>query len=199
MAEVKATEAKLADLKAEKKEAEETHQEELRRLRARIRELNAKIREKDADTDDDDAFDEASDILRDIPGRTVDEGAKFVRGFTMASLEYLRMMGEMMTTIADEVAGRNRATGRSRRRRDSSGRRYMREFDDRSSPTGLAANLPRDIFTGVVSAVDKSLDGPRRVVDRFYEAYRESDDLDQDRDERNRDREDKSSRETKAS
>jgi len=112
----------------------------------------------------------------------------------MAYLEQLRIMGEMLTTVADEVTGRNRASTRTRSRRDSSGRRYMREFDDRSSPTGLAANLPRDIFTGVISAVDKSLDGPRRVVDRFYEAYRESDDLDPEKPDR-----EKPSRESKAS
>jgi len=188
------SESKLGDSKAETKAAEESHQEEIHRLRARIRELQAKAREKDADTETDEAFDEASDILRDIPGRAVDEASKFVRGYTMAYLEQLRIMGEMLTTVADEVTGRNRASTRTRSRRDSSGRRYMREFDDRSSPTGLAANLPRDIFTGVISAVDKSLDGPRRVVDRFYEAYRESDDLDPEKPDR-----EKPSRESKAS
>src|ERR1700693_2962768 len=155
---------KTPETKAELKAAEESHQEEIHKLRARIRELQSKVREKDSDTETDDAFDEASDILRDLPGRAVDEASKFVRGFTMAYFEQLRLMGEMLTTVADEVAGRNRATSRKSTPRDSSRRRYLREFDDRSSPTGLAANLPRDIFTGVVSSVVKSFGGRRGGV-----------------------------------
>lgn len=89
--------------------------------------------------------------------------------------------GEGRARYADDAAdtrGSSRprvvryTTGSARTTRDTPRRRGGRTV------TGLAANLPRDTYAGVVTALDEVLSSPRRVVDRFYESYRESDEAD---------------------
>jgi hypothetical protein len=218
--------ARVGELQDELARRDDTERDQERRdaeRRRMRRERERRLYRDDVYYDDrrsrEDTITEASDVLRDLPSRAFDEGSKFVRGLTLAYLEQLRTMADVLTTFTDEVVGRNRpetrrgsvrasrsryAADRPYRRglydddyRERSARRTSeydddyyedrpprREFSDRSTPIGLAANLPGDIFSGIVSAVDASLDMPRRVVDRFYDAYRESDELEPTRAER---------------
>jgi hypothetical protein len=149
-----------------------------------------------------DREDETEDIVRDLTSRAADEANKLIRGLAFAYLEQLRLSANVVTTIAEEVFRRNRPGGtgrgaRSRRRRDderesardraSMRERYADERDEyegerehegrarrRRTAAGLAGDLPGDLYTGILKAVDQSLRIPGRTIERFYESFRET-------------------------
>ncbi len=83
---------------------------------------------------------------------------------------------------ASESGGQERG---GRREEGRGGRREERgRSDQRTTVTGLTANLPRDIYSGLVKAVDRSLDIPSQMVDKFYESYQESDEAEPTSDRR---------------
>lgn len=71
----------------------------------------------------------------------------------------------------DRERGRRRDYDRGESRGQERG---GRRSENRETVAGLAANLPRDLYSGLIKAVDRSLDIPTRAVDRFYESYQES-------------------------
>lgn len=164
--------------------------------------------------------DEDDDRVRDLTARAADEANKLIRGLAFAYLEQLRLSANVVTTIAEEVFRRNRPGragrgSRSRRRLDDDreparDRAYMRErYDDeldeyegererewrarrRSTAAGLAGDLPGDLYTGIVKAVDQSLRIPGRTIERFYESFRETEEAERaSRRRRGEDREDR--------
>lgn len=127
---------------------------ELLRSRNRIAELEADTR-RPREKAGAEGKKRTSDLIREIPERTIDETAKVARGVTLAYVEQLRQMADVWNAFADEVFNRNSA-------------------DSRTSVRDLAWNLPRDLYSGYLSAIDRSLDIPRRTIDKFYETYNES-------------------------
>ena len=59
----------------------------------------------------------------------------------------------------DEDEGEREHEGRARRR---------------STAAGLTGDLPRDLYTGIIKAVDQSLRIPGRTIERFYESFKEA-------------------------
>jgi len=132
-------------------ESTESLRAENARLRARIRELEAEApRRSRLEVDE-----ETADISRDLPGRAMNEANRVMRAAILASLEQLRVGAEAVDTFASEVFRRNRP-------------------ETRTSVNEMAFNLPADVYSGVIRALDRTLDTPARVVQKFFDSYRES-------------------------
>jgi hypothetical protein len=103
----------------------------------------------------------------------MDEINKFVRGAVLASVEQLRVGAEAVGRFADEVAGRSEA--RAADVTEDVGSRTTGDIRERRDPvTELAANLPRDLYAGVLKAIDHSLTMPSRAVRAFNDSYLET-------------------------
>jgi hypothetical protein len=149
-------------------EPNRANDEELTRLRTRVIELETELlrqRAKEAQletelshkqTPNEEVRRRTSEILRDIPDTAMRESAKIARGVTLASVEHLRLASDVLDAFADEVFQRNRST-------------------TNASVTELAWNLPRDLYAGWLNAVDRSLQIPNRIIDKFYQTYNETD------------------------
>jgi hypothetical protein len=149
---------------------------EIARLRARVEQLEAEVSPKSASGRERDVRKEPeSRDIGDLPERAIDEGSKLLRGLVLAAVEPLRIAGDLASQFGDELRARNRPE----RVRTRSEKR-----SDRTSPTGLVSDLPRDITAGLSKIVDESLNIPGKVVDRFYEAYKETESVQRTRAER---------------
>lgn len=178
--------------------SEEALQEEIRRLRAQVRDLQSELARRPArrstrgpfrspEDEKDYDYERRRGTARegDVSSRALDESSKLIRSLTFATLEQLRLAADIVGIFTDEVFRRNRAARYSERREE----RYeparddedeLDEFEqDREQPrrtaSGLASDLPRDLYSGLISAAEESLSIPGRVVDTFQETYRESD------------------------
>jgi hypothetical protein len=149
---------------------------EIARLRARVQQLEAEISHKPPRNREREVREEPeSPNIRDLPERAIDEGSKLLRGLVLAAVEPLRIAGDLASQFGDEVRARNRpdrVRGRSERR------------SEETSPRGLVSSLPGDISAGVSKILDESLNIPGKVVDRFYEAYKETESLQRTRAQR---------------
>jgi hypothetical protein len=151
----------------------------------------------------DDLSSETRRMARDLVSRATDESSKLSRAMTFAALEQVRQFGEILSIFSDEVLRRNRPeryTGHRaqepagfrngdtedpeqesasgiRSGRPVRSRQERAECDDRSTISAMAGDLPSHICAGAVSALNEALSMPSRVIDRFNETYRESDDL----------------------
>jgi hypothetical protein len=147
-----------------------------------------------------DMLNQTSDAMRELPARAMDEASKLIRGLTFAYLEHLRGAASVLDTFTSEVYALNqpaggggrssqeRDDGRSRPRRDADTDRYETRSHSagrgqrrgssrgRRTVTGLTADLPRHLHSGVIQALHHATTIPSRVVDQFHASYRESDD-----------------------
>jgi hypothetical protein len=143
-------------------------QPEIARLRARVEELQAELARKPGRGHERDSEQEREPpgVGGDLPERAFDEGRKLFRGLTLASVEQLRLAADLVSQLGDEVLSRNRVN------------RVRGQHEKRAgepvSPASLVADLPRDFFAGVNSVIDESLKIPGKVVEKFYEAYKET-------------------------
>jgi hypothetical protein len=95
---------------------------------------------------------ERSDVAestRETADRAIDETNRLFRSMTMAYVEGIRSAADAVGSFSDEFA----------RRADD---------DDRER----LANLPGDLYSSYLSAVNQALKIPGRAVDRFQDSYR---------------------------
>jgi hypothetical protein len=159
----------MPDKSTESKPTEQSTQEEVARLRAQVKELQEELARREASAEPSGAPRETSEVLGDIPGRFTDEAGRMVRAFTLASLEPLRLAADIIDTFAEEVSPRKRPEERVSDRGRYGERRERRS---RSEGGSSATGLLRDLYSGFVKAVDRSLDIPSEMVDRFHDTYR---------------------------
>jgi cell division septum initiation protein DivIVA len=134
-------------------EQKETTHEETSRLRARIAELEAELASKRrARQEGQDR--EIRDMVREMPGRYIDEVMRFYRSTSLAYLEGYRQMALVASSFADEV--------------------LKKQHTEDGSVTELARDLPVDVYSGALNAIDHSLRIPGRIVDKFSETYKQT-------------------------
>ena len=131
-------------------------------LEARVLQLEAEVerkdralqrRERDAERRERSERRELTDSTRDTANRLIDETNKLVRGFTLAYVEGLRAAADAFGTFADEVSRRNPP-------------------DEEDT----IRDLPGDLYSGYLKAVNQALRIPERAIDRLDETYRREDD-----------------------
>jgi hypothetical protein len=176
------------------------------RLRARIRELESRYSDRRANEYDEPwrrrRREETEDRVRDIPSHTADSLERLTRGLTYAFVEQLQSGVDALNVVADEILGPSRSTRRTRyegeergeyRRRRTS--RYEEteadeEYDEERGrrPGRRSADMMSDVAAGIAEVIHESLDTPRRVVERFFDAYYEENEPRRRREEEPRDR-----------
>jgi hypothetical protein len=132
------------------------------RLRSRVHRLESKSARRVLASHDHPAESdqEAEEVLRDLPERTIDEASKLIRGLVSAAVEPLRLVGDMAIQLGDEVVVRNRPGRRTGRRRPT--------------PADLMSDLPRDVSAGLVRVLHRSLEISGMVVEPVHESYLET-------------------------
>ncbi|HEY0301026.1 MAG TPA: hypothetical protein VGC36_06835 [Rhizomicrobium sp.] len=147
-------------------EKADTAEEEVTKLRARVKRLEAE-RDKlksDVDEDDDDRTGRrVADSFNDARRSKVDAATRVVRGVTLASVEFVRLFADSVSSFGDDVLRRNE--GRARRGR---------------TVRSLVRRLPEDLAEGFANAVDRLSDIPAKAADRYSKVYREGEDSDDD-------------------
>lgn len=147
------------------------------RLRARIRELES----EPTDTGSSPRprrrrtraiSEETEDNLRDVPSHAMDELGRLGRGLSYAVAEGFRVTSDLFSCWADEVSA-PRSQRRSRHAPSvRSGANVDTEGDTESEPQ-VASTVADDLVAGVASGIHEVIDGPRRVVESFMDAYQE--------------------------
>ena len=133
-------------------ETKQELEDEVARLRARVEELEGdlqterKKRTKSSKT---------SESTRNISRRTADEGGSLIRAITLAGVELVRSTGSVLESFADTVSQRNRP-------------------EEKDSSSDLTRDLPKDVYSGGLNAVEQVLEIPGRVIDKLQEGYRET-------------------------
>jgi hypothetical protein len=134
-------------------ETKEQLLEENETLRARILELEDELKRSKKGPR---IFDrETSNQIRDLPTEASEQVSRFVRALSLAAVESARISGEVLTEFANDVLARNQASAKR-------------------TPGELAMNLPRDITSAGVNAMERSVRLQRQVVERFSDAYGET-------------------------
>jgi len=133
-------------------ETKQELEDEVVRLRARVTEL-----ENDLDTEKKrrKKSSKTSESTRNISRRTADEGGSLIRAITLAGVELVRSTGSVLESFADTVSQRNRP-------------------EEKDSSSDLTRDLPKDVYSGGLNAVEQVLEIPGRVIDKLQEGYRET-------------------------
>jgi hypothetical protein len=132
-------------------ETKQETEDEVTRLRKRVTELEndlaieRKKPKKKSETSQ----------AKNISNRAVDEGSGLVRGVALAGIESVRLAGSVMSSFADTVSQRNRP-------------------EEKSSTSELTRDLPKDIYSGVLNAVEQTLDIPGKMIDKLQQGYNET-------------------------
>jgi hypothetical protein len=135
-------------------ETKQELEDEVTRLRARVNELEKELdtetkkRKKSSKTSE-------TESARNISKRATDEGGSLIRGLALAGVETVRVFGSVLSSFADTVSQRNRP-------------------EEKDSTADLTRDLPKDMYSGVVNAVDQTLDIPGKVIDKMHEGYKET-------------------------
>jgi len=98
---------------------------------------------------------ELTDRGVDAVSRAVEESSRLKRGLFLAALEPLRVSANVASAFVDEITQRNRA-------------------EQETTVADLVSNLPGDIYSGFVNALDRAVDALPNTVDTFHERYREA-------------------------
>jgi hypothetical protein len=130
-------------------ETKQELEDEVTRLRKRVKDL-----EKDLDTETKKKSSKTSEA-RNISNRAADEGSGLIRGVALAGVESVRLAGTVLSSFADTVSQRNRP-------------------EEKDSTSDLTRDLPKDIYSGVINAVEQTLDIPGKVIDKLQEGYKET-------------------------
>ena len=133
-------------------ETKQELEEEVARLRAKVEELETDLAsEKKRSRKSTKKTEKTSSTST----RAIEETRGVIRGVTLAGVESLRVASSVLSSFADTVGERNRP-------------------EEKDSTADLTSDLPKDIYSGLVDAVDQALEIPGRVIDRLHEGYREA-------------------------
>lgn len=135
-------------------ETKQELEEEVTRLRLRVQELEGEL-EAETKARKKESKASGSGSARNISSRATDEGSGLIRGVALAGVESVRFAGSILSSFADTVSQRNSP-------------------EEKDSKDDLTRDLPKDIYSGVVNAVEQSLDMPGKVIDKLQEGYREA-------------------------
>jgi hypothetical protein len=133
-------------------ETKQELEDEVVRLRLRVQELE---KEREAETKGSKKGSKSSESARNISNRAADEGSGVIRGVALAGVETVRLAGSVLSSFADTVSQRNRP-------------------EEKDSNADLTRDLPKDIYSGVLNAVEQTLDMPGKVIDKLQEGYKET-------------------------
>lgn len=133
-------------------ETKQELEEEVARLRLRVEELE---RDLDSERQRSKRSGKKSETSRSSSKRAVNESRSIIRGVALAGVESVRLAGSVLSSFADTVSQRNSP-------------------EEKDSKDNLTSDLPKDIYSGLVNAVDQALDMPGKVIDRLHEGYRET-------------------------
>jgi len=132
-------------------ETKQDLEDEVTRLRKRVTELESDL---DNERKKPKKHSKTSQA-KNISNRAVDEGSGLIRGVALAGIESVRLAGSVMSSFADTVSQKNRP-------------------EEKGSTSDLTRDLPKDIYSGVLNAVEQTLDIPGKVVDKLQEGYHET-------------------------
>ncbi len=163
----------------------ETLETENQRMRARIKELESKLAERgEGDSTSPrrsrgsrtrPVSPETEERLRSIPGHARDEIDRLARGLSYAAAEHLRATSDVINSFADEFFARNAETRTHKSsKRPAPGTARETDQDEESHVQRAADNVSRmtdDVLAGVSRGVHESIETPRRVIERFFDAY----------------------------
>jgi hypothetical protein len=127
--------------------------EENERLKAHIKQLEVRLNERPTPRLLDQT---ASERAKDLPLQVADEASRTMRAFVIAGVEATRRHAEILVGFAEEVLGKNRPSAEAPHARD------------------LVMNLPREMASAAVNAIDASLKTQKDIVDKFAEVFRET-------------------------
>ena len=133
-------------------ETKQDLEEENVRLRARVQELERELHDE---TKKPKRSTKKSESTRNISKRTTDEGGSLIRAITLAGVEFVRSAGSVLESFADTVSDRNRP-------------------EEKDSSSDLTRDLPKDVYSGGLNAIEQVLEIPGRVIDKLHEGYRET-------------------------
>src|SRR5205085_2917737 len=102
----------------------------------------------------DETFKQASDRASHTLSRTAEETRRLVRAIVLASFAPLRVTARALGAYVDDVYSRNRSGAHA-------------PIED------LVADLPSDIYTGIVNALSYTADIIPNTIDTFYFSYHE--------------------------
>lgn len=123
-------------------------------LQSRIKELEAELASKEKTKSSKKKDD---DSMGDATNRAIDEAGDVVRGSILACVEGLRLTANVVTAFAEEVLDQNKPGA------------------ERTTFSDLKRNLPGDIMNGLTEAVNRAVDIPSKMNDKFNESYKSKD------------------------
>ena len=92
--------------------------------------------------------------MGDATNRAIDEAGDVFRGSVLACVEGLRLTANVVTAFAEEVLDQNKPGA------------------ERTTFSDLKRNLPGDIMNGLTEAVNRAVDIPSKMNDKFNESYK---------------------------
>jgi cell division septum initiation protein DivIVA len=126
------------------------------RLKARIDELEAELQSKGSGKKSK-SHTETDKLVHDMPDKAADEATRLLHALAHAFVEQLRSSADVIKVVADEAFKR----------------REQRSSKDERLDEMRLSEIEDDLASVLNKGIDKSLDVPRRVVDKFYEVYQE--------------------------
>jgi hypothetical protein len=135
--------------------AEKHTETEVNKLQARIDELEAELKSRRAN--DSKKHAETDKLRTDTVDKTTSEANRLLHALSVAFVEEVRSAADVVKAVSDEAF-----------------RRHEDRIDRDEAITEVRlSDLGNDVAAVLNKGIDKSLAGPGRVVDKFYEAYRE--------------------------
>ena len=129
----------------------QSNEDQVISLQARIKELEAELASKDKKESSKKKDD---DSMGDATNRAIDEAGDVFRGSVLACVEGLRLTANVVTAFAEEVLDQNKPGA------------------ERTTFSDLKRNLPGDIMNGLTEAVNRAVDIPSKMNDKFNESYK---------------------------
>jgi len=132
-------------------ETKQELEDEVTRLRQRVTELESDLENERKKP----KKHSKTSQTKNISNRAVDEGSGLIRGVALAGVESVRLAGSVLSSFADTVSQRNRP-------------------EEKGSTSDLTRDLPKDVYSGALNAVEQTLDIPGKVIDKLQESYNET-------------------------
>jgi len=135
--------------------AEKHSESEIAKLQARIDELEAELKSKRAKESK--RHDETEKLRTDTLDKTTSEANRLLHALAMAFVEQLRSAADVVKAVSDEA--------------------FKRREDYIAKNEGITdlriGDVENDVAGVLNKGIEKTLAVPGRVVDKFYEVYRE--------------------------